>query len=289
MQSRIQKSFLLLGGIIIGIGVMYAMEHLTKSASAGVPAAVPGDTMTYSFDAHEVIVEAGAMEESANPYWWLNSGGEVRSGGGIGMTLFGESQVVDGWGKAYAAANPRDTDQGRHPQNLLRLITRSSWENMRAEAYFRIEKVQMSASPNRNESNGLLLFSRYKDADNLYYAGIRVDGSAVIKKKQNGTYATIAQKPLYADDVPYSRDTNPNLIPGHKWIGLRMITFTNPDDTVYLALFTDRGRTGAWTLALEARDDGKSFGGGAITGAGYAGIRTDFMDVAFDDYRIEKL
>jgi hypothetical protein len=37
----------------------------------------------------------------------------------------------------------------------------------------------------------------------------------------------------------------------------------------------------------EAKDDGKTFGGAAILNEGYAGIRTDFMDVEFDDYKIE--
>lgn len=42
-------------------------------------------------------------------------------------------------------------------------------------------------------------------------------------------------------------------------------------------------------LAAEAKDDGKSYGGDAILNEGYAGIRTDFMDVEFDDCRALKI
>jgi len=55
---------------------------------------------------------------------------------------------------------------------------------------------------------------------------------------------------------------------------------------VNIKLFIDRNKNGKWELILETKDDGKSFGGGAILNEGYAGLRTDFMDAEFDDYKI---
>ena len=55
-----------------------------------------------------------------------------------------------------------------------------------------------------------------------------------------------------------------------------------------IKLFIDKDKTGNWVLAAEAIDDGKSYGGGAILNEDYAGIRADFMDVEFDDYKIIK-
>jgi len=102
---------------------------------------------------------------------------------------------------------------GYYPQNIFRLLTRTKWQNIEQEVYFKILKVNTSQNSNRNESNGVLLFSHYQDADNLYYGGIRVDGYAVIKKKVEGDYHTLAYEPVYTADAAYHRDTNSNLIP----------------------------------------------------------------------------
>jgi hypothetical protein len=55
---------------------------------------------------------------------------------------------------------------------------------------------------------------------------------------------------------------------------------------VEIRLYVDIGNTGNWKLAVTAVDDGLSYGGDAIRDAGYGGIRTDFMDVSFESYRI---
>lgn len=226
------------------------------------------------------------MSESLNSYWWVNSGAFLIKEDGVGKTLFDEIDKNSKWQKAYLQYNAADTDNGYHPQNIFRLVTRSKWQNFQQTIYAKIKKYNLSESKNRSESNGLLLFNRYLDSDNLYYVGIRVDGTAVIKKKINGNYYTLAQKSFYKADVPYNRDTNPNLIPGQKWIGLRSEIKTNSDNTVGIKLFIDKDKTGNWVLAAEANDDGKTYGGATILNEGYAGIRTDFMDVEFDDYKI---
>lgn len=252
-------------------------------------AAVVKSPFLYTFQVDGVLHEAGSVNDSSSPYWWLNSGGMFSLENGMGKTIQGELSLLNKWRILYSTSNPTDTDNGYHPQNIFRLVTRSKWQSFSQEVYFKVIKLNMSASPSRDASNGVLLFNRYQDGDNLYYAGIRADGAAVIKKKKQGTYYTLAHKPFYRADAPYSRDTNPNLIPGKRWIGLRSEVKTNPDNTVTIKLFIDKEKTGTWTLAAEAVDDGRTYGGAAILSEGYAGIRTDFMDVEFDDYKVVKL
>ena len=129
-----------------------------------------------------------------------------------------------------------------------------------------------------------MLLNRYQDGNNLYYAGVRVDGSAVIKKKQNGTYYTLAFVPgIYPG--AYDKSRNPNLLPSNKWIGIRCEIVNQSDGSVRIQLFIDKGWQGTWQLIAEAVDNGKAFGP-AITHAGYGGIRTDFMDVMFENFRV---
>ena len=242
----------------------------------------------YSFRVNGVLDEAGRMDESSSPYFWLNSGGQFILKDGIGKSVQGELNKFNKWRLAYYASNPIDTDNGYHPQNILRLMTRSKWQNFRQEVFYKITKDNLSASPNRNASNGLLLFNRYINGNNLYYAGIRVDGTAVIKKKINGIYYTMSQKPFFSG-AKYDNNANPNLLPKNVWIGLRSEIRTSNDETVNIKDFVDNGKTGNWVLIAEAKDDGRSYGGGAILSEGYAGARTDFMDVEFDDYRLVKM
>ena len=42
-------------------------------------------------------------------------------------------------------------------------------------------------------------------------------------------------------------------------------------------------------VVASAEDDGSEYGGAAFYGSGRSGIRTDFMDVEFDDYLAEEL
>lgn len=234
-----------------------------------------------------VLNEAGSMEESSSDIWWLNSGGLVYFDNEIGKTIQGDLDENNKWYQAYKKNNPRDTNDGKHPQNIFRLVTRGKWENLEQEAYFKINKDNLSISRYRNQSNGLLFFNRYQDGNNLYYTGIRVDGFAVIKKKINGIYYTMAYNRIITGK--YNRKKNPNLLPHNVWIGLQSEVKNESDGSVSIKVFMDRNRDGNWKLIAEAKDDGKQYGGKAFLNEGYAGIRTDFMDVEFDDYKIEEL
>jgi hypothetical protein len=228
------------------------------------------------------LEETDAMEKSASPDWWVNSGGWFLERGGVGSTWLGEAPQGSRWREAYRVSNPGDTDGGAHPQNLFRLITRTEWRSPTQQVYFRIADDHFSASPNRGRSNGVLLFSRYRDADDLYYAGLRVDGSAVIKKKSGGTYTTLAEAPWFPGT--YDRASSPNLIPHQTWIGLRTVMQVE-GNTVTILLYVDPDRSGFWVPVLQAEDSADS---PPPAHPGYGGIRTDFMDVEFDDYRVEE-
>jgi hypothetical protein len=235
------------------------------------------------FDAESVLEESDRMDRSASPDWWLNSGGWFLEHSGVGSTWIGDAPVSSKWRQLYNQSNPADTDFGAHPQNLFRLITRSKWQYPSQRVYFHIRNDRFSASVNRGPSNGLLLFSRYIDEENLYYAGIRVDGFAVIKKKSAGVYTTLAETRIYPG--AYDRTRNPNLIPHDIWIGLGTeVRGENGRMMIVLSLYEDR--MGKWNPILQAEDE--RVADSPLLRAGYAGIRTDFMDVEFDDYSIEE-
>jgi len=301
MTKAVKKVFLVVITILIigNVGLsnwnQYAYGHQISNIrnlminvfSQGLASMAVHLQSTLSYNSNLIsgrLEETGSMEESPSLYWWLNSGGIVHVNDGEGQTIQGNLPRFNRWRIAYSLSNPDDTDDGYHPQNLLRLLTRNKWENFSQEAYFKINNYHLSPSVNRNASNGVVFFLRYKDSDNLYYAGLRVDGQAVIKKKLNGTYYTLASKPFYSGT--YNRDTNPNLLPLGNWIGIRSNVKTSPDGTVSISLFVDRDHTGQWEPVMEVIDNGTRFGRARIAGDGYAGIRSDFMDLQFDDYKI---
>jgi len=221
-----------------------------------------------------VLQEAGSMAESSNPDFWLNSGGEFFFTSGFGHTVEGELPADNPWHQAYAQSSPVDTDGGSHPQNLFRLINRGTFRNFSQETTFTIQRLNLSRSPNRNQSNGVLLFEHYRDSDNLYYAGVRVDGAAVVKKKIHGVYHTLGLVPVYPG--AYDRNRNPNLLPVGRAVTIHTDTRSNGDGSVEITLLVDGNPT------IQVRDGG--VGGAPIAEASFAGIRTDFMDVDFESY-----
>lgn len=253
-----------------------------RSVSAVVTISNP---FIFSFNTAGTLHEAASPSQSSSPYWWLNSGGKIIISNGTGKSIEGNLPFLDKWRLLYASSNPTDTDNGYHPQNLLRLITKSTVGNSRTEAQFMVTNDNFSSSANRNGSNGLLLMTRYVNGDTLYYGGIRVDGTAVIKKKYNGTYYTMAQKQIF----PGTYNGNMNLIPHNEWISLRLENIRNTDGSLTLRLFMKRANETSWTKLLETKDSGNFGGTPAITGAGNGGIRTDFMDVRFESFRMEAL
>jgi hypothetical protein len=256
---------------------LFLLAWPTSRALATPPAPV-SSPFFYGFDVTGSLDEAPSMGQSWSPYFWVSSGGRFYLDG-AGATVHGALPAYDYWRLAYAASNPVDTDNGYHPQNIFRLVTRSRWGSFRQQVYFRINADRLSTSPNRNASNGVLLFNRYQDQDNLYYTGIRVDGYAVIKKKKGGSYYTLASSKVFPGT--YDRASKPNLLPKNVWMGITSETINKPDGTVRIRFHVNPGN-GVWTLVFDKIDGG--VGGAPFTQSGYAGMRTDFMDVEFENY-----
>src|SRR3989344_4564697 len=276
---------------IIGLRNWSLVLLLAAALFVGLPgvagattAASVGSDFYYNFNSSGTLNESGSMDESNSPYFYLNSGGQFLIEGGVGKTIQDELAESTQTYLLYALSNALDTDGGHQPQNLFRLLTRSKWEDASNKVSWRITDLNLSSSPNRDGHNGILLFSRYQDQDNLYYAGVRSDGSAIIKKKIGGTYYTLASVQGFGTKGKYDRDTTPSLLPLERWTGMKLETYNLKNGGVRLRLLLDRENDGSFVSILSADDTGLN--GNAFTEAGYSGIRTDFMDVEFDNYRL---
>lgn len=259
--------------------VLVAAVAKTTSTAASAQAAT--QKFHDGFNTIEVLEETGSMSESASPHWWLSSGGRLHIRSRAGATIQGRLPTNDYWRRYYGRTSAGDTDGGFLPQNLFRLVTRLRWHNFRQQVYFRVHRDNLLDTPSRGASNGLFLMNRYLDADNLYYTGIRVDGAAVIKKKYQGRYYTLAYTRVFPGS-DWDRDGNPNLLPKNLWVGLRSDVTSYPNGSVRIVLDVDLG-PGGWVPAFSVIDDGHTTGP-ALTAPGFAGVRTDFMDVEFENY-----
>lgn len=257
-------------------------ERLYNAAEAATTAAVKLP-FRYTFSVDGRLDESSQLLNSTSPYWWLTSGAYFYLKGGVGSTIKGSLPPTNKWYLLYQKNDPGETDNGEHPQNIFRLFTRTAWQNVAQEVSYRITDYHLSTDEHRAGSNGLLLFNRFKNSDNTYYAGLRVDGYAVIKKKINGVYYTMAYSPVI-NGRKYDRATNPNLLPMNTWIRLKTEVSNVTANTVSIKFYADIGNTGTWAKVAEAVDNGKTYGGAALVEPGLGGMRTDFMDVDFDNY-----
>lgn len=257
------------------------------TSSHAVSAANVTSPFRYTFNQSGTLMEAGSMSESSSPYFWVNSGGKMELKNGLGMTVQGSLPVVDATRQLYAKMNSLDTANGTMPQNTFRLVTRSQWSSAQESVKFRITKTNLTDTPNRDGYSGIFLFGRYSDQYNLYYAGIRQDGEAVIKKKIGGTYHTLGEKQVFGEQADYDRWSNPNLMPANTWMGIRAKYENLADGSVRIQLYLDKNNSGNFTQILSVIDSGT--GGAPFTNKGYAGIRTDYMDVQFEDFDLRNL
>ncbi len=234
------------------------------------------------------LIETVSGKSSSQSCWWLDSGGIFTIQNGIGKTISGNLPEESYWRKIYNQNNPEDTDKGSRPQNIFRLINTNKWKDVSESVLFKIDYYDLSSSENRNSSNGVLLMSRYRDNDNLYYAGLRVDGSAVIKKKAYGKYTTLATKPF---NMPKQNQANKNenKIATNTWIGEKFVTVNNADGSVNLKLFINMGDKENWKLVLDVNDTVQLSGTNPLRETGNIGIRSDFMDIQFSNFLAETL
>jgi hypothetical protein len=245
--------------------------------------AVPLPGFEDTFDSPGVIDEVGSAAGSRSAAWWLTAGGRMTFEDGIARTIQGDLPSDDRWFRGYSRANPRDTDGGLHPQNIFRLVTQETGTNSRLRVSFRVRRTNLSASPERDRFSGVFLFSRYKDPGNdTYAAGLRFDGLAIIKKKRLGTWYTMTTRPIY--DGVYDRVANPTLIPEDRWISLRMITEDWGTGVRVVLEVHEPTQSPGFVRKLEVLDVDGGFDGLPIRGPGRAGLRSDFMDLEFDEY-----
>jgi hypothetical protein len=255
---------------------VFDIKSLNTTASAFIP-------FSSSFN----VEEAGSMAESVSSIFWVSSGGRLNVNNSIADTIQGDLPITDNWYSVYLASNAVDTDAGLHPQNIFRLVTKNLWKDATQSLYFKINKLNLSNSPNRNASNGIFMMQRYTDSNNLYYTGLRVDGYAVIKKKINGNYFTMASTKVF--DGTYDHDNAPNLLPVNTWVGFRTETINNTNGGVDINIYVDKNGNGSWVKVLSSTDNNTSYGGNSFITSGYSGLRTDFMDVSFKSYELNDL
>jgi hypothetical protein len=272
--------------LILVYVLSWFLFHMPMSEKPVATASISGTIFIDSFNKNGTLFETGLPNDSSDPNWWLDSGAKMLFLGTIAQTLQGDLPQDDRWHALYAKNNPSETDQGAHPQNVFRLISRTSWENVQAQMEFNIVRDNLSASAGRDPSNGILIMSRYSpDGQTFYYAGLRVDGEAVIKKKYQGTYYIMAERRAYSG--LYDGSAHPSLLPHNQWIGIRSETKTSPDGSVTVVLsMRDNGQ---WKELISATDSGEYAGTPPIIGPAQIGIRADFMDVQFHNFRAESI
>lgn len=286
---------IVVGLIIIGIyfvTLVSKQDVLQKPSTEKTPVNVLNNNITKksSFSSDFTVNAAPTLNKSKNLDWWLGSGAYFYARTGYGSTVIGSLDENDHYRIAYLKSNPVDTDNGYHPQNIFRLVNiLNKWKDFSASVYYKIVNDNLSSSPNRNASNGLLLMLRYTDSNNLYYAGYRVDGTYVVKKKKDGKYSTLSQVKINKENtILYNVQNKPNLLPHNEWLGLRVEVKNLENGAVNIKVYSDIGRKGNWLEVINTIDDGIMHGP-AFVDEGYVGIRTDFMDVKFDDFAVNSL
>jgi hypothetical protein len=257
-----------------------------------IPTAQAATSLYYTFNSDGVLHESFPMESSSSKYFWLNSGGKMPIANGLGGTIQGALPATDKWRLLYAKNNPLDTGDGYYPQNLFRWVTQSTWTNISQELPFKITKLNKTDTPNRDGYSGVLLFARYaSDGQTTYYGGVRQDGAVVIKKKYKGTYYTMSQvNGIFSNGKPYNKNTNANLIPENAWMAIKLDVVNQADGTATLDLYLDKNydikTARKWEKIATAVDAPNKYGSTPVLTTNHAGVRTDYMDVLFDNYRL---
>lgn len=230
-----------------------------------------------------VLEETASPEESSSEKFWLNSGAYFYVFDGVGSTVTGSLEEGSKWQQAFWEYNPESTQGGFYPQNIFRLLTRDVWQNSQSTLEFVVHQNNLAKTPERNESNGVLLFMRYIDSDNLYYAGLRVDGHAVLKRKTFGEYETLAEVPVI--EGTYHSITNPNLLKLNSPYSIRSSIKNNSYGDPVVDFYYRENPSDAWHHVFSYLDMSEN----AIRATAHNGIRTDFMDVEFLRYEVKDI
>jgi hypothetical protein len=238
----------------------------------------------FNFNQDGILEETADSALSSSPYFWLASGAELTIADGIGSTIHGQVNPSLVWRSIYQKNNSADSEDGLYPQNLFKLLTKNTWGNLAQEISFRIDKTNPTDTLNRDGLSGFFFLSRYSDPNNFYYAGVRMDGGVVIKKKTGGIYYTLGSAQVFGNKESYDKHAMPNLLPTNTWLRMRSETKDLPDGDVAITLSLDIDGTG-FKEVLRATDHNGRYGKSLVLrGPARAGIRSDFMDMSFEDY-----
>jgi hypothetical protein len=241
------------------------------------------------FDRHGLIKEVHSMSESSDPNWWVGSGAYFYLNNGIASTIQGTLAKDDPFRLGYSSSkSSADTDSGFRPQNIFRIVNRNIWSGDYTEEiyfkYLRYNNVTTTAGKNLEATNGISLMINYQDEDNLYYVGLRADGFSQIKEKIDGEYS-VNENQIRV--FPGAYKAYDNLIPHDRWIGLKALVEHKQDNSgknlIYIAMYVDKKGDGSWNYVTSFLDQDRIFK------EGHTGIRTDFMDVQFKNYRVTPL
>lgn len=240
-----------------------------------------GHKVTTALSSNYILYETGTPQESASNTFWLNSGAAVTQYGQTIQTLHGVLPWYNSWHLKYMLSTPTDTNYGNQPQNIFRLLQKVDMQNPDQSVYFRIDSFN-SPLALKHAPDGIFLMSHYIDGDNLFYVGIRMDGNAVIKKKEGGRYTTLAITPLF-NSLSQERPSQFPYLPKDTWLGLRSTIEENTDGTVNITLSIDEEFDLEWKEVLSVTAAPLP---NASKGKLMAGLRSDFMDITFYRYTL---
>lgn len=192
-----------------------------------------------------------------DPVWKQTSG-----------SLFADGRV--GYSGQIDASKPDVTSRDATNSAVFRVVTQNAeLGDVNVDLKFRIERYGSTSQTPEHDWDGLHLFMRYADANNLYsFSFARRDGTVAIKRKAvvsdaNATYATLRQGRL---DVPVGT-----------WHDLAA-SARNTAEGVLLEFSIDDKRV---LQALDADVDGR-----AHWSAGRVGIRGDNVEFRVDNFLI---
>lgn len=161
---------------------------------------------------------------------------------------YGHSDPLGKWKVTSQSFYAKDS-MGYTNSPVFRAITqKTDFTNFLLKAD--MKKMDLAIEP----WEGLQLFFRYRDADNLYVAGIRNDNQIQLKKKVNGIYTTLGTAPIDGNKLGY-------------WY--KMVVMAKGTN---IQIYVDG------TKYIEAND--------ASLSAGRAGIRTDNIEAYFDNFEV---
>jgi len=244
---------------VCAVAVLLAV-HLT--ARADYEAYPPGGTYvtgtaaTYAWGGENFESYANNAVVEASTNMTMRTHLDVTSGTLYGKHVTGSSTYKRGWNTTYdfrVVANGFDGSGAK-----------VKWTDASNE--YRANVNAWHAQDQNGDPipvwSGLHAFARYQNNNNLYVASLRYDGQVTIKRKVNGTYATLADGDIASSYL----DAAGHLKTG-QWFTLKFSVFGSD-----LKFYIDG------TLVLIASDSSLAYG--------TIGIRTDYANVYLDDWKL---